>query len=342
MFTKRLLKIKIHSRRVQIFKRSLPIFAFLLASMMMIWPTLMVQKDKFSLAVKPTDVLKDARVDMKAVRFFAQDDKNQPMTVIADSVQETDPAKQIITLAEPKATYKMENGVLLRSVTTYGLAFQQEQYLYFEEEVITTTDTGWKAFSSEVICDYKEGTLESAAPVKITGPDGDLKAQGFLLYDKGNHIDFRGKTNVLMTSQKDEIYLTSTNGLKIDQLKQTITAFQNVVVTQKNQKITADTMVLYYRKDVPEGASKIEKIIATGNVVATNTSQKITGKTGVYNPMTSLITMVDDVVLTQGKNVARGTKVSLNLLTGVSSLTATNKEGKKERVKGTLIPADLK
>ena len=33
MFTRRLLKLKIHSRRVLIFKRSLPIFAFLLAGL---------------------------------------------------------------------------------------------------------------------------------------------------------------------------------------------------------------------------------------------------------------------------------------------------------------------
>lgn len=342
MFTKRLLKIKIHSRRVQIFKRSLPIFAFLLASMMLIWPALVQQKDKFSLAIKPADDIKDAHVDMKTVRFFSQDNKNQPMTVVADSVQETDPAKQIITLDNPKATYKMANGVLLTSVTTYGLAFQQEEYLYFEEEVITTTDTGWKALSTKVICDYKESTLESNEPVTIKGPDGNLKAQGFLMYDKGDRIDFKGTSDVLITSQKDNIHLTCTNGIKIDQPAQTITAFQNVIVTQKNQKITADKMILYYRQDVPAGANKVQKIVAIGNVVATNATQKITGEQGVYNPDTSLITVTGNVALTQGKNVAHGNQVSLNLLTGVNSLTSPTKEGKKGRVKGTLIPADLK
>lgn len=342
MFTKRLLKIKIHSRRVQIFKRSLPIFAFLLASSMLIWPTLIQQKDKFSLAVKPADTIKDAHVDMKQVRFFSQDDKNQPMTVLANSVQETDPAKQIITLAEPKASYKMASGVVLNAITTYGLAFQQEEYLYFEEEVTTTTDTGWKALSSKVICDYKESTLESNEPIKITGPDGNLKAQGFLVYDNGDHIDFKGNSDVLITSQRDPIHLTSTNGIKVDQLLRTITAFQNVIVTQKNQKLTADKMILYYRENVPAGGSKIEKIVALGNVVASNTTQKITGNEGIYNPDTSLITMTGDVALTQGKNVAHGDKVSLNLLTGVNSLTSAPKEGKKGRVKGTLIPSDLK
>ena len=47
MFTLRLLKIKIHSRRVFLFKRYLPIFAFLLTSVMIAWPALKTQKDDF-------------------------------------------------------------------------------------------------------------------------------------------------------------------------------------------------------------------------------------------------------------------------------------------------------
>jgi hypothetical protein len=53
MFTPRLFKIKRYSRRVLVFKRSLPVFAFLLASLMLVWPVLIAeQKEQFSVAVK--------------------------------------------------------------------------------------------------------------------------------------------------------------------------------------------------------------------------------------------------------------------------------------------------
>lgn len=344
MFTRRLLKIKIHSRRVQIFKRSLPIFAFLLASLLFLWPTVIEQKDKFKVAVTPSNAVKGAKVDMESVRFFSKDNKNQPLTVIASSVQETDPAQQIITLADPKASYKMENGVVLNSVTTYGLAFQKEEYLYFEEEVVTTTDTGWKALSTKVVCDYKAGTLESNAPIRITGPDGTLDAtDGFLLYNKGDNIDFKGHTDTHITSQKDPITIISKNGLKINQLESTIKAFDDVRVTQNDQVIMADQMTLHYKKDPQEGEERIEKIIATGQVIAHNADQKVTGDMGVYNPQTGIIEMHGNVVLTEGGNIAKGDIVTVNLRTGVNSLTTEKKEGKpKERVKGTLIPVELK
>ena len=117
MFTPRLFKIKKHSRRVLIFKRSLPVFAFILASLMLVWPILFAeQKEQFSVAVKTDRKNTSAKVDMEQVRFYAQDKKKQPLTVTAPKVLETDSDNQIITLYKPVATYEMENGIKLTRV----------------------------------------------------------------------------------------------------------------------------------------------------------------------------------------------------------------------------------
>lgn len=310
---------------------------------MLVWPALTEQKDKFTLPTKPATAVKGAKIDMQAVRFFSKDDKNQPMTITASSVQETDPAKQIITLLEPKASYRMESGVVLNAVTTYGLAFQKDEYLYFDEEVVATTDTGWKAVSTKVVCDYKADTMESRTPIKITGPDGRLDATGgFILHNKGDDIDFKDQTHAVITSQKEPINVYSKNGLKINQADATITAFDEVKVTQNKQTITADKMVLYYKKQTKKGEDKIDRIEAFGNVVATNNEQTITGDKGNYDPSTGIITMKENVFLTQGQSSAKGDVVTLNLITGVNSLTSKKKpDGTGGRVKGTLIPSDL-
>ncbi|MDR2902534.1 MAG: LPS export ABC transporter periplasmic protein LptC, partial [Lactobacillales bacterium] len=193
MFTLRLFKIKLHSRRVQVLKRVLPIFAFLFAGVLLVWPTLIEQKDKFSLATKNTDAV-NSKINMQGVRFFSLDGKNQPLVVVADSVQETDPNSQIITLEEPKATLKMNNGEVLNSETAYGFAFQKDEYLYFEDEVYSTTDSGWEAYSYRVVVDYKNNIMESDTPVRIIGPAGKLNADGFLLFNNADNINFKGNT----------------------------------------------------------------------------------------------------------------------------------------------------
>ena len=80
---------------------------------------------------------------------------------------------------------------------------------------------------------------------------------------------------------------------------------------------------------------QVEKIVASGNVSIENTKQKMTGKEGIYYPETKTMTMLGNVVLSQGKNVLKGDKATLNLITGENDLTA------KGRVKGQLIPSQF-
>lgn len=451
MFTLRLLKIKIHSRRVFVFKRCLPIFAFLLAAIMIAWPALVEQKEKFSLAIPSLKVKKGSNVDMDVVRFFSKDKKHNPLTVVAATVQETDPERKIITLESPKATYEMSNGLILNSVSPYALAFQEEKYLYFEEQVDSTTDTGYHAVSTKVICDYNAGTIGSEQRVYIKGPAGMLNADAFFVSEKGAKINFKGNTETLLFGtekeksdieslayDKHEKYLkedkkntriTSENGLFVEQDHHTITAYKNVNVIQdvnrlrtekliltyekgsdNKNKITkveayenvsavqqtknakADTMFLYKKPQdissqiaylkkqdkikigsmpsqlivmkghvyIKEGndnvmadkmyifyqpvnnmqSQEIEKIVAEGHVYATNGKQIITGNFGIYDPNTRIITVYENVNLKEKNSLLKGEQATLNLKTGISSLSSPH-QSKPGRVRGSLIPAEL-
>lgn len=451
MFTLRLLKIKIHSRRVFIFKRCLPIFAFLLASMMIVWPAFVEQKEKFSVAVPSVQGKSGSNVDMEEVRFFSKDKKKNPLTVLASTVQETDPDRKIITLESPKATYEMSDGLILNSISPYGLAFQEEKYLYFEEKVNTKTNTGYQALSSKVICDYNAGTIASEQRVNIKGPAGMLVADAFFVSDKGTHIHFKGNTKTLLfgiekekesidslqfnklekylKENKNNTYITSENGLFVDQEKKTITALKNVHVDQDLNKLQSQKLILTYqkspdnkneivkveayeqvsavqqareakademflfrdKKDIQKQMSElrskndfedfsmpsqlivlnghstikenkdtvwankmyvlyktaadkktqlIEKIVVQDYVGATNGKQTITGDYGVYNPNTRIVTVYENVRLKENNSILEGEQATLDLKTGVSSLSSPN-SSKSGRVKGSLIPAEL-
>ncbi len=271
MFTLRLLKIKIHSRRVFMFKRCLPIFAFLLASTMLVWPAFVEEKEKFSVAVPSLNVKEGGGVDMEGVQFFSKDKRNNPLNVVAETVQEIDAAKKILKLNNPKAVYKTSDGMKLTSISPYALAFQNEKYLYFEDEINTSTDTGYEALSTKVIYDYDENTISSDNDVFIKGVAGMLQAKGFFVTNKGEKIDFKGKTKTLLfenekkieavaglnfkdqdayfKKNKNNILITSENGLIVDQTLNTITAVQNAHIYQKNDHIRAEEITLTHKKD---------------------------------------------------------------------------------------------
>ena len=339
MLTSRLFKIKRHTRNVLIFKRSLPVAAFLLASLIFVWPALFAERQAVQLAVKKTE---RTGGDMEQVRFYSNDDSDQPLTVTVPVVMETDPQKQIVTLEAPEALYRMENGVFLTSWTSYALAFQQDKYLYFEDTVVSSTDTGYMGLSSQVIYDYTKNMLSSGAPVHITGPDGQLDAQGFSLYNKGDNIDFNGKSDIKITSQKDPIHIQSDDGVRIHQSGQTITALTHVRVRQLDRQIASDKMTLFYYAPRQNPENRVQKIQAEGQVVATTPTQKMTGDYGEYNPETGLITMTGNVVLSQGSSLAYADTATLDMKTGVSSLTPDVKQDKNKRITGTLVPSELK
>lgn len=343
MFTPRLFKIKMHTRRVLIFKRGLPVFSFLLASLMLVWPMLWAEeKEQFSLAVPSGKEMVGAKINMEQVRFFAQDKKKQPLTVVAPRVLETDTEKQMITLYKPVATYKMESGETIQAETPYGLMDQNNQTMILEDQVVATTDTGYKAVTRNVLCDNKEGVVLGKAPITVTGPDGKIKAEGFRLYNKGSNIDFLKKTDSTVNSKEGKIRIESTDGLNIDRVGQKIIANKNVRVTQNGQVITADKMILDYLTKAQSTNTRIRQIEAIGHVVATSGTHKVVGGHGVYDPKTGDIVVTENVTLYQGESHISGEKATLNLNTGVSRLIPKKGAGKEARVRGTLIPTELK
>jgi len=374
MWSRRLLNFKKHSRYVLLFKHFLPIFAFLLMAVMIIWPQFIQDKEKFNLpSVNELERLPD--VNLEHVRFFAQDPKHKKVTTVADRVVEIDVKKNILRLEKPVATYLLDSGETITAHSPYGLAYQDDQYLFFEDRVDASTDNGYTIRSSQVRMTY-DGVLDTDSPVSVRGLAGSLNAQGAHMENKGTQITFKKKSTVHLQGKQSKTVIVSQDGMDIDRAKQVLTAHKDVHVTNaekvltsdqidlyyidgrkvrikridaaghvvafdKENKITADKMVMYYTDDP---ANKIKLIVATGNVVASNAQNKIMGDKGEYNPETQIMTVSDHVVLQQGQSFMKGTSAWLNMATGDSNLkneekTQTGK--KKGRITGAFMPEDL-
>jgi len=105
----------------------------------------------------------------------------------------------------------------------------------------------------------------------------------------------------------------------------------NVVVTQADYKLRAESV----RVEVVNGQP--DKFFAEGKVVFDSPRGIATGDHGIYDltpPRT--ITMTGNVVLTKQKDVMRGTRLVVNLVSGESHLTAAGMPG--NRVQSLFIP----
>jgi lipopolysaccharide export system protein LptA len=105
----------------------------------------------------------------------------------------------------------------------------------------------------------------------------------------------------------------------------------NVIVTQATCKLRAD-------KVVAEAVSgnDLNRLTAVGNVVFNSSSGTALGDNGVYDLGPKLLTLTGKVVLTKGKDVMRGTRLVVDINTGVAHLTAKGMPG--GRVQSSFIP----
>lgn len=68
----------------------------------------------------------------------------------------------------------------------------------------------------------------------------------------------------------------------------------------------------------PDGSSSIRRLEARGNVVVVQKDQIATGESAIFDTRTNLITLAGGVVLSQCKSVIRGSRLLVDMTTGVS------------------------
>jgi len=124
----------------------------------------------------------------------------------------------------------------------------------------------------------------------------------------------------------------SANAFEADMNAKTGTYVGNVIVKQGDFRLRADRV----RVNVVSG--KPELITATGNVVFEAPSGNAQGDTGIYDVRPRLITLTGRVILTKQKNVMRGTKLVVNLVTGMANLVAGGQGTPGGRVTGLFAP----
>jgi lipopolysaccharide export system protein LptA len=126
--------------------------------------------------------------------------------------------------------------------------------------------------------------------------------------------------------------------------KQKVATFSgNVKVVQGDTTMHCKILVVYYEPKTPEGqgpkpampaaapgpggASQISKLEAKGNVVVVQKDQTATGDTGLFDKKTNTVTLLSNVVVSQGPNVLHGERLVVDLTTGVSRVDAGNTNG---------------
>ena len=112
----------------------------------------------------------------------------------------------------------------------------------------------------------------------------------------------------------------------------------NVNVVQGEVTLTTKVLKVSYDGNVNSaGGQQIKRLEALGKVLVETRDQTVTGNHAIFEMKRNIITVDGDVMLTQGRNVLRGSKLIVDLNTGRSRLEA-HKAGQGGRVTGSFLP----
>lgn len=133
--------------------------------------------------------------------------------------------------------------------------------------------------------------------------------------------------------------------LEVEDKKQTATFIGNVVAVQGATRLRADRLKATYAPGKDGERTQVRQIIATGRVhVLSKDDQSADGDWARYDVMKRTIVMGDKVVLRQGQNVIRGTKLTIDLNSGRSRVSGgqggtTSSDAGNGRVKALFQPS---
>lgn len=102
----------------------------------------------------------------------------------------------------------------------------------------------------------------------------------------------------------------------------------NVLIGQGQMKLSADKVVVQY---VQGDTQKIDNLDATGNVTLVNGPDAAEAKQAIYDVASGNVTLIGDVLLTQGQNVMSGERMVVNLSDGTAQMNG--------RIRSVLQPA---
>lgn len=104
----------------------------------------------------------------------------------------------------------------------------------------------------------------------------------------------------------------------------------NVHVVQGDTTMRCKVLVVHYDNNTPGamrsatrgagGSQQISRLEAKGGVIVTQAEQTATGDTGLFDMKSNTITLLGNVVVSQGGNVVRGERLVVDMTTGVSKV----------------------
>lgn len=178
--------------------------------------------------------------------------------------------------------------------------------------------------------------LVAERDVVITTPTQKARGDNGV-YDVDRSVLVLTGNNLVLETTQDRI--TARDSLEYWDERKVAVARGDGVMVRADRRVQGDVLTAHIQEDKKTNESKVTEVDGFGNVRISTPSQIAQGAKGVYNLVTNIAYLVDDVRVTQGKNQLNGDYGEVNLNTNVSRMLSGPSAGRPgQRVRSLLVP----
>lgn len=191
-----------YSRRVALLKRMLPAIGVFLLLLIAVWPRLAPIWERMRFAFPAIDLREARELRMLNPRYVGTDRLGRPYVVTAAVGHQVPDRQDLMSLETPRADMKSHGGAQIVLTADTGIYQSQGQLLDLFGNVALAHENGTRFVTTTARLDIGHNAAEGNDPVEGHGPSGDIKSQGFRIYDKGDTVIFTGKSDMLLKGAK--------------------------------------------------------------------------------------------------------------------------------------------
>jgi lipopolysaccharide export system protein LptC len=189
-----------YSRRVALMKLALPAIGVFLLLLVTIWPRVAPLFDRLRFAA--IDLREARELRMINPRYAGTDRTGHPYVIVAAVGRQVPARDDLMSLDKVRADLKSHSGATI-VVTADSAVYQtQTQFLDMFGNVTLVHQNGTTLVTQSARLDAANNAAEGHDPVEGHGPSGDIKSQGFEVIDKGDIVNFTGKTDLWLKGSK--------------------------------------------------------------------------------------------------------------------------------------------
>jgi len=187
-----------YGRFVGVMRILLPTIATALLILVALWPQISDQQQRYS--ITPAKIASEAAKTLTMTNgvYSGVDEKRRPYTLTADAVNLSNSELSIVALTSPKADLLMEDGSWVAVTAREGTYDRDKKILKLRGAVNLFHDSGYEFRTSAAVIDMMAGDAYGTDPVEGQGPFGNIKSEGFVIRNRGERVQFTGKTDLLL------------------------------------------------------------------------------------------------------------------------------------------------